>query len=188
MRKPLIGEKLAVLVANGFCENDYTSIQRTLQPLGAEMRIISMDHGLVNSWKDENWGLNFAADNALSAALAADFTMLVIPGGQRSIEKLKLTAHTRRFIGGFMDTGKPVVAFAEAVQLIAFAQKLAGRTVTGHENSKIEAVQAGATWSDEPYVVSDNLMTGPGAGCTSEEFTSAVSEFLLSNYALNKAA
>lgn len=192
MRKPLIGEKIAVLVANGFCEKDLTALQRALQPLGATMRIISMDHGLVNSWNDGAWGLNFAADSALSAALAADFSMLLIPGGSRSIEKLKLTAHTRRFIGGFADTGKPVVVCREALDLLIFADKLAGRTVSGLETLKDAAVQAGATWADAPFTIDNNLMTGVGVQAEtpeqSAEFVNAVMEFLTSSLVAAKAA
>lgn len=182
MRKPLLGEKIAVLVANGFCERDLTTLQRALQPLGATMRIISMDHGLVNSWNDGSWGLNFAADSVLSSALAADFSMLIIPGGSRSVEKLKLTAHTRRFIGGFTDTGKPVVVCGEALDLLVFAEKLNGRTVAGLEAFKEAAEKAGAAWSADSFTIDANLMTAPGmiAGTPEQaaQFVAAVAEFL----------
>ena len=97
----LQGAKIAILVANGFNEQDLTSAQRILQGYGAYLRVISMDNGLVNSWNGTGWGLNFAADKMLNEALAADFSMLMVPGGRRSVDKLKLTAHTRRFINGF---------------------------------------------------------------------------------------
>ena len=55
MSKALLGQKIAVLVANGFQETDMTATQRLLQDTGANVRIVSMDHGLVNSWKDNGW-------------------------------------------------------------------------------------------------------------------------------------
>ena len=131
MKKPLLGEKIAVLVANGFSEKDLTLTQKALINAGASIRIVSMDHGLVNSWNDLGWGLNFAADQVLSEALAADYDMLLVPGGQRSVEKLKLTAHTRRFIGGFVGMSKPVVFFEEAADLLAFADRAAGIALCG---------------------------------------------------------
>lgn len=97
MSKTFVGDKIAILVANGFTEQDLTHTQRALQAQGANTRIIGMDNGLVNSWTGDAWGHHFAADCALNMALAADYDMLIIPGGRRSIEKLKLTAHTRRF-------------------------------------------------------------------------------------------
>lgn len=122
MQKPLFGQKTAILVANGFSESDLIETQRRLQNLGADTRIVSMDQGLVNSWNGSEWGLNFAVDQTLNASLAVDYSILLIPGGQRSIDKLQLTAHTRRFIRGFVDSGKPVLLLGEAEALLAFSE------------------------------------------------------------------
>ncbi len=159
MHKPLSGQKIAYLVANGFYEEDMTKSQRALQELGAGIRIVSMDHGLANSWNGEGWGLNFAADNVLNEALAADFSMLVIPGGRRSVEKLKLTAHTGRFIGGFLTAGKPVAVFGSALELLAFFDKVTGYEVSGPARLRTEAEKAGAVWIEEGPVVDGNLLT-----------------------------
>lgn len=43
------------------------------------MRIVSMDQGLVNSWNGQAWGLHYAADATLNSALAADYSILIIP-------------------------------------------------------------------------------------------------------------
>jgi protease I len=184
MHKPLLGEKIAVLVANGFEEKDLTELQRALLPYGATMRIISMDHGLVNSWNEGGWGLNFAADSALSAALAADFSMLVVPGGRRSIEKLKLTAHTRRFLNGFLDFRKPIVMFGDAVELLGFTEKAAGRTVTGPESAREALNKAGAVWKEEAFVIDGQLMTTAGGQTDAKN----AADFLLQAYTMVEAA
>lgn len=160
MNKPLFGEKIAILAANGFCEQDMTSAQRALLDAGANVRVVAMEQGLINGWNGQGWGLSFAADAVLSSALAADFEMLVIPGGSRSVEKLKLTAHTRRFISGFLDSGKPVAVFGDALDLLIFTGKAAGRIVTGPDALEKAAAAAGAEWSIEPQVTSGNLITG----------------------------
>lgn len=188
MTKALLGQKLAVLVANGFCEKDLTEMQRALLKTGANVRIIGMDQGLVNSWNENGWGLNFAADQMLSEALGANFSMLVIPGGQRSVDKLKLTAHTRRFIGSFLDARKPVVAFDQAVDLVAFAQRINGRTVTGPENLKEEITAAGGTWAQEAFVIDGNLMTGGEATGPRAEFIAEALEFLMDSATMDKVA
>jgi protease I len=188
MSKPMMGQKLAVLVANGFSETDLMAAQRTLQKAGVNVRIVSMDQGLVNSWNGTGWGLNYAADYPLNAALAADFDILLIPGGQRSIDKLKLTAHTKRFINGFMNAHKPVIAFDEALDLLIFCEKVQGRTVTGPAAMQAPSELAGATWSTEPFIMDSNLMTGGAIESSIEDFVKAVSEQLVSVYAEKKAA
>lgn len=186
MKKPLLGEKIAVLVANGFSEKDLTLTQKALIADGGSIRIIGMDHGLVNSWNDQGWGLNFAVDQVLSEALAADFDMLIVPGGQRSIEKLKLTAHTRRFIGGFVGMNKPVALFEEALDLLLFAQRAQGYTVSGSEKLRHEAELAGAQWSDASFIVSQNVISGRSSEHGNEAFAQEVVRFLVSAIAAAK--
>lgn len=141
MHKPLLGQRIAVLVANGFNETDMTQAQRALQDSGADIRIVSMDQGLVNSWRDGSWGLNFVADAFLNKALAVDFDMLIVPGGQRSMDKLKQTAHTRRFVGGFVNAGKPVVAFDEANDLLVDLECMDGRIMQVSTNADTDMSQ-----------------------------------------------
>jgi protease I len=179
MKKPLLGEKIAVLVANGFSEKDLTFTQKNLVNAGGVLRIVGMDHGLVNSWNDQGWGLNFATDQVLSEALAADFDMLIVPGGQRSIDKLKLTAHTRRFVGGFVGMNKPVAFFEEAVDLLLFAERAQGYTVTGPEKLQAEAEMAGADWSGESSVVCKNIITGRSSDHGNEAYALEVGRFLV---------
>lgn len=188
MQKPLLGVKTAVLVANGFNEKDLTETQTALQKLGTHVRIISMDHGLVNSWSGDGWGLNFAADQVLSAALAADYEMLVVPGGQRSADKLKLTAHTKRFIGGFLDAQKPVVLFGEALDLLIFADKIAGRRVAGPQSLKDAAEAAGAEWTAEDSAIDGNLMTGGAADTDLTAYAREAAGFFASWFTVSKAA
>jgi protease I len=157
--QPLQGEKIAILAANGFREEDFTQSQRALQDLGAFVRIISLDAGLVNSWDGKAWGLNFAVDQALSSVLAVDFSMLVIPGGQRSAEKLKLTMHSKRFISGFLDYNKPVAVFDNALDLLIHVEKVDGRTVAGPEEMRDDVARAAGTWSDDAVCIDGNLLT-----------------------------
>lgn len=159
MSKTLIHEKIAILLANGFNEQEMTATQKILQKQGAHTRLISMDHGLVNSWTGTAWGHHFAADCILSSVLAADFSMLLIPGGRRSIEKLKLTAHTRRFINGFLNTGKPLALMGDAAELLYGNETARGRSVCGPDYLEQGAATAGLVWKKGSVNVDGNLLT-----------------------------
>lgn len=188
MSKPLLGIKIAILVANGFSEQDMTETQRALLTAGANIRVVSMDNGLVNGWHGTGWGHHFAVDSALSSALAADYDMLVIPGGQRSLDKLKLTAHTRRFIGGFMAASKPVAAFGDAVDLLAFTEQTVGRTLAGPEALREPMERSGAVWSASDSAIDGNLMSGRSDEQTRPAFIPAVIAHFASFAELAKAA
>lgn len=137
--KSLTGQKIAILAANGFDEADMIAAQRALVAAGATMRLVSSDNGLVNGWDGKGWGHNFPVDAALNTALGVDFDGLVIVGGQRSFDKLKMTAHTKRFIGSFMLAQKPVVAFGDAANVLMEAEQRDADTVLKGEAADIVA-------------------------------------------------
>lgn len=188
MSKSMIGVKVAVLAANGVDEKDLTSVQRALAEAGATMRIISTDQGLVNGWDGQGWGHNHAVDTQLNSALGVDYDALVIPGGQRSLDKLRLTAHTRRFIGSFMGAMKPVAVMGDALALMVFAEQLNGKAVTGPEGCEAMAIRAGANWSNESIVMDGALLTGLCDDDSRAAYISTMIELFEHNTTLQQAA
>ena len=132
MSKPLTGIKIAILAANGFDQTQFTAAQRALMNAGATLKVVSPDQGLVNGWEGNAWGHHFAVDQGLSTALGVDYDMLVVPGGPCSMDKLKTTAHTKRFLNSFMTSMKPVVMFEDAVSLLEFAGQNVDVSVHGN--------------------------------------------------------
>lgn len=175
MSKPLFNVKVAMLVASGFNQHDMTQAQRALLDAGANVRIISPDNGLVNGWEGTSWGHNFAVDSHISKALGADFGILVIPGGQRSVDKLKLTAHTKRFVSSFFAANKPVVVMNEGVAALCAAEVIQGRTVNGPEVLADFCMQHGAIWSDDFACEDRNLISGE---CTNEDRGEFIAEMV----------
>ena len=155
----LAGKTIAILVASGFEETEMTEPQRGLLAAGATMKVVSHEQGLVNGWLGKAWGHYFPVDVPLSAALAADFDAVLVPGGFRSVEKLQGVAHTQRFLRGFADAGKPMAVCGKAIALLASAERLQGRTVAAASESKDEAAAAGAILSTDPLVTDRNLIT-----------------------------
>jgi protease I len=143
-----------------------TEAQRALIEAGALTKIISPDAGLVNGWAGDHWGHHYAVDAALATALSGDYDMLVVPGGQRSLDKLKLTAHTKRFINGFLVSDKPVVMYGDALHLLITTDNVRGRTVAGPADMKDVVAQAGGNWSDTTPVRDGVLVTGASDDAT----------------------
>lgn len=170
MDKPLMGQKIAILVANGFDETDMSHAQRALASLGASLKIISTENGLVNSWVTKtvndvqtgSWGHHFPTDGNVSSVLAADFDGLYVPGGKRSTDKLKDNAHVRRITRSFFDAGKPMLFMGSSVELLANAERATGCTVTGDAACEKTMTDAGATWSTETPCIQSFLATATG--------------------------
>ena len=158
--KPLEGMKVAVLVANGFEEKSFLKAQKMMIDMGATMRLISTNQGLVNGWDDNAWGHNYAIDAQLNTALGVDYNALIIPGGARSLDKLKLTAHTRRFVSSFMAAQKPVAVMGDAIAMMANIEQIMDFTVAGPAASQSDVERSGAHWSEEVVTIDRNILSG----------------------------
>jgi protease I len=169
--KPLKGETIAILLATGFNEDEMTKMQRALMDTGAKIKIVSTEQGLAQGWHDNVWGHYFAVEDQISTALAADYSMLLIPGGQRSLDKLKNSAHCTRFIKGFLGNGKPVAMYNDAIQMLAHVGMAAGKTVVGPVGLEPVLTTAGATWSNEQLMVNEGVLS---ANVTSENFDAVI--------------
>lgn len=155
---------IAILAAAGFEETTFTDFQKALLAAGHTAKVVTPDGGLVQGWHEESWGHHFMADENLADVLSADFSGLIVPNGERSNSTLAENLHARRFVKAFVDTGKPVLAVADAVTLLAVAEVAAARRVTGPEAQREVMSNAGAEWvADEAIVTNENVVT------TSEE-------------------
>jgi protease I len=162
MTSQLSGKKIAILVANGFDENQMTEIQRALIKVKATIKTIAPENGVVNGWQGAGWGHYFPIDGQIGETLGSDFDMLVIPGGERATAKLKGNLHTRRIISHFIDAEKPVAAIGAGVGLLAVAAGIKGRTVAAPADTHTDLKAAGANVSEETLYVDETLLTSNG--------------------------
>lgn len=148
-KSALNSKKAAFLLENGFCEAEFMFAYTLLREHGVDCRIIAPNDGMLRGWNElplpsaSNWGQEYAPDTIISQAQPADYDMLVIPGGKRSIEKLKLSDNIKTFLSGFVMTAKPVLLFNaanEMVDYLGFHVAKAGASRLFHANGNILSV------------------------------------------------
>jgi protease I len=161
MQKPLAGKNVAILVASGFEELQMTEPQKALLALGATVKLVGPE-SLANGWHGDSWGHYFPVDKQLSTMLSADYDMLLVPGGARSMIKLAQTPHTKRIVSAFIDDQKPVAIIGDGVEILVTADRAEGMTVTGAPQSKAALEAAKAIWSDEAVQLAGNVLTVSG--------------------------
>ncbi len=157
------GRSVLILVANGVDEVQLTEMQRALTKAGAKFCTVAPEQGLVNSWHDNAWGHYFPVDKVIGEVLGSDFDVLVLPGGERSVAKLKQNLHTRRILNHFIDAKKPVSAIGAGVALIALATRCAGHTVAALETLVPELTAAQLEISPDATEQDGNVLTAQGA-------------------------
>ncbi len=154
---------IAILVAGGFDENHITAVQKALTKAKKTYKIVAPEQGLVNGWQGSSWGHYFTVDEQIGSAMGSDYDMLIIPGGERGVAKLKSTPHTRRIINHFLEAGKPVAAIGSGVGLLALSAKSAGLSIAASEDVKAELVAAQAEIMSEPKTQDGSVLTANGS-------------------------
>jgi protease I len=104
-------------------------------------------------------GYPIAADLALGDVDAGDYDALVVPGGSRSPEVLRVNDAAVDLVRAFEAAGKPIASICHGPWLLASAGVLEGKRATCYHMIRDDVRNAGADYVDEEVVESGNLIT-----------------------------
>lgn len=156
----LDGKRVAILVANGFEEDELVSPRKALEHAGAKTQVVSPeDGGKVKAWKHTDWGKEINIDVSLDSAKAEDYDALLLPGGVMNPDHLRRNTKALDFVRGFFESGKPVGAICHGPWTLIDAGVVRGRTMTSYESIQTDLKNAGAKWEDKEVIVDNGLVT-----------------------------
>ena len=159
MSGKLEGKKVAILVADGFEQIEMTEPRRALEDAGAVTQIVSPAKLEVQGWNHDEKGARFKVDVPLKEARSDDYDALLLPGGVRNPDQLRMIPETVSFIDGFINADKPVAAICHAPWTLIEANAVSGKTMTSWPSVKTDLENAGANWVDREVVVDNGLVT-----------------------------
>jgi protease I len=159
MEKNLKNKNIAILVADGFEESEFTQPLEALTESGAHVEIISLKEGKVKSWSQKEWGSEYTVDKAVEEVNSHDYDALVLPGGVMNPDQLRTSRKAVNFVSGFFDEGKPIAAICHGPWTLIETGELHGRKMTSYPSLKTDLINAGAKWVDEKVVVDNGLVT-----------------------------
>lgn len=90
-----------------------------------------------------------------------NYDMLVLPGGVKSLEKLRQLQPVLDFIHQWDASGKCIVSTCHGAQLLISARVVKGREISGYYSLKDDINNAGATYVNAPFVIDRNIITSP---------------------------
>ena len=90
-----------------------------------------------------------------------EYEVILIPGGVKSLEKLRQEKGVLKFIQEWNATNKTIFSICNGAQLLISAGILKGRTVSGYYSIDVDIENAGATYNKGPVVVDDNIISTP---------------------------
>lgn len=159
MLQNLKGLTIAILVANGFEEQEMTKPREALNAAGAKTVLISPEKKEVKAWIHGNWSNTYPVDLALDDAKASDYDALLLPGGQINPDVLRMNPKAVSFVAEFGKAGKPIAAICHGPWTLINALLVKGKTVTSWPSIKIDLENAGAHWVDKEVVTDGQLVT-----------------------------
>ncbi len=160
-----VGKRALFLVANGFCEREFIQAQDAMKTIGIDCRIASVDTGLLQAWNEEKdmreseWGASYAPDVLVSDCVTGEYDVLVVPGGERSIAKLKISNSTNALLSSFMKAEKPVIAYNKGLDLLSFCGLISGYSVAAKHSICDNVKGTGARCAPQEFIVSKNLIS-----------------------------
>lgn len=155
----LQGKRVAILVTDGFEQVELTEPKKALEDAGAEVIIVSPKADKVQGFHHDKAGDKISVDVVLHRANAKDFHALLLPGGVKNPDQLRLVPDAIAFIKAFGKQGKPIAAICHGPWTLIDAHLVKGHTVTSWPSLANDLRNAGATWVDQEVVVSKNLVT-----------------------------
>lgn len=159
MAQELRGQKIAILATDGVEQSELTEPWRALDEAGAETTLVSIKSGEIKAWNHGDWGEMFPVGETVDNVDASQFDALLLPGGVRNPDRLRMDPKAVDFVRDFFEEGKPVASICHGAWMLAEANVLNGRKVTSWPSLQTDLRNAGAQWVDEEVIVDQGLVT-----------------------------
>jgi len=174
-KNALKGKRIAVLVADGFEEIELTGPVWYFKALGAQVDIVAPKFNPA----PERFGLSYPEmskthvmaiqylqpvgyikfDRTADQIKVEDYDAVFIPGGAWNPDNLRYDKDVIKFIQDFNKSGKLIAAICHAPVVLASADIIKGKQLTGYWNIQSDLKNAGATVLEQPVVTDGNIIT-----------------------------
>jgi protease I len=89
------------------------------------------------------------------------YRMLVIPGGVKAMEHMRLDDELVRYVSDFHADGGLVASICSGAQMLISAGLVKGRKIAAYPAMRVDVENAGGEYIDAPAVADDRIITAP---------------------------
>ncbi len=150
------GNRVAILVEDGFEDSELTGPMRALKDAGA--KVVLVGSGSKESYTGKRRIATIKVNANADQVTAADFDAVIIPGGYAP-DKMRLFQPMIDLVREAYHAGSVVAAICHGPQLLISADIVKDRRVTSWPSIAVDLRNAGAIWIDAPVVQDGNLVT-----------------------------
>jgi protease I len=150
------GQAVAVLVDDGFDDQELTGIVEGLTTSGLEVVLV----GPVASrrYTGRHGFATVMSHMAPAAARARTFAAIVIPGGYAP-DRIRMRHGLIDLVREAVAAGRPVAAIGHGAQVLISALVVSGRTMTCWPSIAVDVTNAGGLYVDRPVVEDGRIIT-----------------------------
>jgi deglycase len=151
--------RILIVATDGFEEWELFGPREILQKRGADVVLASLKRDPIQATVHDDPGKTIRPDLTVDEANADDFDALILPGGVRNPDALRVHGNVIALIKAFDEQGKPIGAICHGPWLLVEADLLRGRTATSWPSIRTDLRNAGATVVDQAAVTDGNVVT-----------------------------
>jgi 4-methyl-5(b-hydroxyethyl)-thiazole monophosphate biosynthesis len=166
-----MAKKVVVPIASGVEEVEAVTVIDILRRAGVEVTVAGVTPDPIIGRNK----IRLMADCPMSKVKAADYDMIVLPGGAEGTMRMQNDAATVRLIKEAAQQGKYVAAICAAPAILARLGLLKGKAATSHPSVQKDLTEA--TYREDRVVIDGKIITSRAPG-TAMEFAMALVEIL----------
>jgi protease I len=166
-----------IVATDGFEEWELFGPREILRKRGAEVVLASPKLDPIQGTIHDDPGKTIRPDLTVDDANADDFDALILPGGVRNPDHLRMNVKAIDLIKQFAGQGKPIGAICHGPWLLIEADLVRGRTATSWPSIRTDLRNAGANVIDQSAVTDGNIVTSRNPQDV-EEFTNALIDLI----------
>jgi protease I len=169
--------RVLIVATDGFEEWELFGPREILQGRGAEVVLASLKRDPIQATVHDDPGKTIRPDLTIEEVNPDDFDALILPGGVRNPDTLRMHPNVIELIRAFDRQGKPIGAICHGPWLLVEADLLRGRTATSWPSIRTDLRNAGADVVDRPAVTDGNIVTSRNPDDV-EDFTGAMIDLI----------
>jgi protease I len=169
--------RVLIVATDGFEEWELFGPRQILQQRGAEVVLASLKLDPIQATIHDDPGKTIRPDLTIDEVNPDDFDALILPGGVRNPDHLRMHPNVIALIRAFAEQDKPIGAICHGPWLLVEADLLRGRTATSWPSIRTDLRNAGANVIDEAAVTDGKIVTSRNPNDV-EDFTKALIDLI----------
>lgn len=151
--------RILIMATDGFEESELFGPRAILLERGARVLLAAPELKPIQATVLDDPGRTIRPDMTIGQARVDDYDALLLPGGLRNPDALRMDEEAIALIRAFAEAGKVIGAICHGPWLLIEADLVRGRRVTGWRSIRTDLANAGAEVLDAPAVTDGLLVT-----------------------------